>query len=252
MTAIPNLKVPITVQTDQVAPALRKAERDIAASAQRMSKIRAGITPALGAAGTGALGGLLGGLGSAGLGTAAVGIGALALPFAGAARALDSLESASKGAGAALDEFGRTGKQTFTATSAQLVRLAELERSMTARATFGQSFAIGAGAGGPQAVSTLQGAGSIWNMAGAGLGGLFSAALGGGQSINEIVAAMELAGAQTEAEGMRARAGLVFAEQQRRQSQQAFTAATGLSGIGPVSLLKDLLGAVNQLGKAIF
>lgn len=255
MTAIPNLKVPITVQTDTITPALRKAEREIAASAARMERIKGALSPALSAAGGGLLKPALAGLSATGLGTAGLGIGALAIPFAGAARALDSLESSSKGAGEALNEFSKTGKQTFTATSAQLVRLAELERSMTARATFGQSFAIGAAAGGPQAVSTLQGAGSIWNMAGAGLGGLFSAALGGGQSINEIVAAMQLAGARTETEGMRAQAALAFAQQQSREylTDPRMQRGAGVGGpITPTGILRDIFGAVNRLGKAMF
>jgi len=39
MSAIPNLKIPITIVTKDVGPALAKVERDVAASAAKVSKI---------------------------------------------------------------------------------------------------------------------------------------------------------------------------------------------------------------------
>jgi hypothetical protein len=245
MSAIPNLKVPITVQTDQVAPAMRKVEREVAASANRISKIRAAMTPALGAAGAGPLGGLLGGLGGAGLGGAAVGIGAGILPFAGAARALDSLESNTRGAGAALEEFRKTGKQTFTSNAAMLQQLAALEAQLKPRATFGQAF--GAAAAGDN-VAGLSTAARVWNAMGAGLGSLVGAATGQGTSINEVISQMQFQMAATEDEARRAQARLIFDQMQRRQTQQNFN----ITSNGPIGLTRELLGAVYRIGKAVF
>lgn len=246
MTAVPNVKVPITVQTDQVAPAMKKVEKEVSASANRIAKIRAAMQPTLGAAGAGPLGGLIGGLGGAGMGGAAVGLGAAILPFVAAGRALDTLESASKGAGAALEEFKKTGKQTFTGSVAMLEQLAAIEKQMAPRTTFGQAFAAGAAA--PGTVDALGGLSRVWNAAGAGLGGLASMATGSGISVNEIIAAMSLQMASNENDARRAQARLAFDQQQRMATQ----AATGMTGFGPISILRDIFGAVNGLGKAIF
>lgn len=246
MTAVPNVNVPITVQTDQVAPAMKKVEKEVAASAGRISKIRAAMQPTLGAAGAGPLGGLIGGLGGAGLGGAAVGIGAAILPFVAASRAMDTLESASKGAAAALAEFKATGNQTFTGNVVMLERLAAIEKQITTRTTFGQAFAVGAAA--PGTVDTLGGLGRAWNAAGAGLGGLASAATGSGITVNEIIAAMSLQMATNENEARRAQARLIFDQQQRI----AIQTRTGGLGAGPVGTLRDLFGAVNRIGKAVF
>jgi hypothetical protein len=243
VSAIPNLKVPITVTTDQVAPAMKKAEREMTASAQRMSKIRAALQPSLGVAGAGPLGGLVGGLGAAGLGGAAIGIGAATLPFAGAARALDALESNTRGAGAALAEFRSTGKQTFTGSVAMLERLAEIESQMKPRTTFGQAFSAAAAG---DNIGTLSTGARVWNAAGAGLGGLVGSLTGQGTSINEIIAQMQLQMAATEDEAQRARARLAFDEMKRREAQQAG------SNIGPIGMIGELFGAVNRIGKAIF
>jgi len=217
MSAIPNLKIPITVQTDQIAPAMRKAEREVAASAQRMSRIRAAMQPALGVAGAGPLGALAGGLGAAGLGGAAIAVGAAVLPFAGAARALDTLESTTKGANAALEEFRKTGRQTFSGNVAMLQRLAEIEAQMKPRTTFGQAF--GAAAAGAN-MDTLQRGARVWNAIGAGLGTLLSAATGGGESISELVSQVELQLASNENEARRAYANLVFDQRRRVEAQQ--------------------------------
>ncbi|MEY4093948.1 MAG: hypothetical protein RLZZ53_1147 [Acidobacteriota bacterium] len=246
MSAIPNLKVPITVQTDQVAPAMRKVEREVSASAARMSKIRAAMQPALGAAGAGPLGGLIGGLGASGLGGAAIGIGAAILPFAGASRALDTLESNTRGAGAALEEFRKTGKQTFTGSAVMLERLAAIEQRMTARTTFGQAFAAGAGTDGN--IGGLQTLGRVWNAAGAGLGGLVGSLTGQGTSVNEIIAQMQLQMASNEDEARRAQARFIFDRMERERIQRQ----AGITGMGPFSVARDLLGAVNRIGKAVF
>lgn len=245
MTALPNLNVPITVQTDQVAPAMKKVEQQVSASAARMSKIRAAMQPALGVAGAGPLGGLIGGLGASGLGGAAIGIGAATLPFAGAARALDSLESSTRGAGAALEEFRKTGKQTFTGSAAMLERLAAIESQMRPRTTFGQAF--GAAAAGENIGGLSTGA-RVWNAMGAGLGGLFGALGGQGTSVNEVIAEMQMQIASTEDEARRAQARLIFDRMERQRIQQQ----AGITGMGPFSVARDLLGAVNRIGKAVF
>lgn len=163
MSAIPHLNIPLTVQTDQVAPAMKKAEREIKSSTERMSKIKAVLMPGLGAAGAGPLGGVLGGASGA-LGGGALAIGAIALPFLAASKAMDTLRAQVQGAGEALKQFRETGKQNFAPNAVLLKNLADMESRLSQDSKLGlmgTTFAAtssGGTAGGPEMLArTLEG-----------------------------------------------------------------------------------------------
>lgn len=129
MSAIPNLKIPVTVVTDQVAPAMKKVEKEISESAARIGKMKSAAMPALGALGAGPLGGILGGIsgmGGAGMGIAGIGAAFLA-PILASAKLQDALAAQAKGAGQAFEQFKETGAQTAQMNSVLLQRLAQLE-----------------------------------------------------------------------------------------------------------------------------
>ena len=132
MTAIPSLKIPITVITDQVAPALRKVERDVRSSTERMARAKSMMMPAL--RGMGAAGGMgmFGGMGPAG-----IGIGIAMAPMLAASQWVETFAEQTKGAGAALAQFREGAGQVFAANSVILKRLAEREPS--AQAAMGTS-----------------------------------------------------------------------------------------------------------------
>jgi hypothetical protein len=134
MSALPTLKIPVVVNTEQVPVAMKKVERTVADSAQRISRIRASITPSLGALGAGPVGGMLSGVGGLGGGFAgaAVGIGLGMAPFLAASKMMKIFEAESKGATDALAKFNETGTQVFAANSTILKRLADMEQQ-TAR-----------------------------------------------------------------------------------------------------------------------
>ena len=247
MSAIPNLKVPITVQTDQVAPAMKKVEKEVAASASRMSKIRSALTPAMGVAGAGPFGALAGGLGAGGMGGAAVGLAAITLPFASASRVIDSMESEVRGATEALRQFRDTGKLTMAANSVMLERMAALEAGIKPRGSFGQAFGVAVGEGGQGGLGAMS---RMWNAAGAGLGTLVGSIFGGGQSINEIFSQMGVQMAENEDEARRAQAQLIFDQMKRREAEAAGTNIGPISGT--INVLTDILGAVSELGRRIF
>lgn len=148
MSAIPNLKIPVTVVTDQVPKALAKVETDVKASAARMSKVRASLGALGGAIGAGPLGGAgsaLGGQIGGGLG---VGLAGAGLAFGFAQRMEQEVRSSVKGAAAALDEFRKTGEQTFAANSVILQRQAQMESSFgQGQRGFGAGFATGISGG---------------------------------------------------------------------------------------------------------
>ena len=163
MSAIPHLNIPLTIVTDQVAVGMRKAEAEIKASAQRMAKVKAAMMPALGAVGGGQLGGLLGGAGAT-LGGGALAIGAIALPFLAASKAMDILKQQVTGAGDALKTLQETGKQNFAPNAVLLRSLAQTESRMqqdSRLGLLGTTFAatnMGGVAGGPEMLArTLDG-----------------------------------------------------------------------------------------------
>lgn len=130
MSALTTLNIPVTVHTDQVAPAMKKVEKTVADSAARIGKIRTAMMPGLGALGAGPAGGVLGGLGGlgAGFGAGAIGIGLGLAPFLAASRMVKIFENETKGASEALRQFNETGTQTFAANSELLKRFAEMEQ----------------------------------------------------------------------------------------------------------------------------
>jgi len=130
MSALTTLNIPVTVHTDQVAPAMKKVEKTVADSAARIGKIRTAMMPGLGALGAGPVGGVLGGLGGlgGGFGAGAIGIGLGLAPFLAASRMVKIFENETKGASDALKQFNATGTQTFAANSELLKRFAEMEQ----------------------------------------------------------------------------------------------------------------------------
>jgi hypothetical protein len=137
MSAIPNLKIPITIVTKDVGPALAKVERDVAASAAKVSKIGSGMGGGgMGAAGKSLVAGgnaMLGGgpLGamSMALGPFGVAIGGTAAGLLAANAVIDMFAESTKGAGAALDVFNAGGGQTMAINVVLLERLASLEKA---------------------------------------------------------------------------------------------------------------------------
>lgn len=135
---LPNLVIPVTVQTDDVDRGLTAVERKLRNSAAKMKRLGTTAGAAGGAGGglkaqqgtallggvgkLGPISGALGGLGGAGLAMAAP----LAM-FGLAAQSVATMAAATKGAGEALELFQKTGEQTFTANSEYLKKLAALE-----------------------------------------------------------------------------------------------------------------------------
>lgn len=144
---LPELKIPVTVQTDGVDRGLSAVEKKLRNSAARMRRIQAASTPAAAGGGgmalkasqgtaflggigkIGPVAGLLGGMGGVGM--------ALAAPMAAfgfAAQQVQMLAQMTKGANEALAEFAKTGEQTFAVNSEYLKKLAALEAQAQAAA----------------------------------------------------------------------------------------------------------------------
>lgn len=136
MPSLPKVHVPVVVTTEGVDKGLKDAEAKMRNSAARMSKIqagpskagqalKAGATSALGMGGFGSIGGAVGSFGPQGAAAAAI----LASPFIASAKLMEVMNDATKGATKALEDFRKTGQQTFAANSVILERLAALEKS---------------------------------------------------------------------------------------------------------------------------
>lgn len=177
MSAIPQLNIPVVVQTEQVAPGLKKVERAVADSAKRMGDTAKKMAPALGIFGGGQLGaGLstmanMGGVG----GTAAAGIGAIALPMMAMSRMAEEVANSVKGSSAALEQFTKTGEQTFAANSAVLKILASIEKGLPAKNLgIAGSMAVGAGEGAGIFGDAWNGISGLANSTAAWYGSMFS------------------------------------------------------------------------------
>lgn len=136
MPSLPKVHVPVVVTTEGVDKGLADAERKIRASAKRMERVsaspspggqalKAGATSALGIGGFGAIGGAAAALGVGGAAAAA----GIAAPFIASAKLMQTMTEATKGATKALEDFRKTGEQTFAANSVILERLSMLEKS---------------------------------------------------------------------------------------------------------------------------
>jgi hypothetical protein len=170
-TKLPNLVIPVTVQTDGVDRGLTAVERKLRNSAAKMKRLggAAGAAGATGGGGgglrasqgTALLGGLgklgpisgaLGGLGGAGLAMAAP----LAL-FGMASQYVETMARATKGATEALDLFKQTGEQTFTVNSEFLRKLSALESQSQIAAGLPDmvtAFAVGGARAGEKSILT--------------------------------------------------------------------------------------------------
>lgn len=235
MPSLPKVHVPVVVTTEGVDKGLADAERKMRASAKRMEKVSAGPTPgtqalkagatsALGIGGFGAIGGTVGALGAGGAAAAA----GLAAPFIASAKLMQTMSEATKGATKALEEFRKTGEQTFAANSVILERLSMLEKS-TAKSlpSLGQVFtAAGADAETGRAAGMFEWAREFQDglrIATAALG-----AFAGGKSADQIKTEMLLA-TSNEAGALQLRGRI--AEQERiRQAEPGnmFTTAMDL------------------------
>lgn len=136
MPSLPKVHVPVVVTTEGVDKGLSDAERKMRSSAKRMERmsatatpgtqaLKAGATSALGIGGFGAIGGAVGALGVGGAAASA----GLAAPFIASAKLFQTMNEAAKGATKALEDFRKTGEQTFAANSVILERLSALEKS---------------------------------------------------------------------------------------------------------------------------
>lgn len=220
MTAITPLKIPITVNTSQVAPAMKGVEKTVADSAQRISKIRGAVTPALGGLGLGQGASMLGGFtqlgGGAGAAAAVAGAGALGLaaPLKLSEMYLSKMAEASRGASEALKQFNETGQQQYAANSAILQQYAQLEQR--ARGLSGDqtsltgNFMVGASRGG--ATSFLDREAAIISEGWKGIGA-FLGTLAGGGSIREATLQEKLAGTMSESEAARIQTEIAKARQ---------------------------------------
>ena len=147
MSALPTVNVDLKVNTADVAPSMRKAERQIADSASRISQLQSGLSPFASQVGLGGPVSMLGGFakfGAAGMGAGALGLG-MAAPGLAADTYFSRMAAASAGASKALEQFVQTGQQTMAANSVILKRLAEMEQVAAAaqQGGFWQSFWTG-------------------------------------------------------------------------------------------------------------
>lgn len=220
MTAITPLKIPITVNTTQVAPAMKSVEKTVANSAQRISQIRGAITPALGGLGLGQGGSMLGGLtqlgGGMGAGAAVGGAFAIgmAAPFAASQKYFQAMASSSQGASDALTKFHETGQQTYAANSALLTQYASLEQRVKGLAGDQTSITGNflAGAAGGEATSWLDREMAVISEGWKGIGA-FIGTLAGGGSFKQASLQEQLTGTMSESEAMRLQTEIAKARQ---------------------------------------
>lgn len=136
MPSLPKVHVPVVVTTEGVDKGLADAERKIRASAKRMETVSAGPTPgaqalkagatsALGVGGFGAIGGAAAAFGAPG----AIAVAGIAAPFIASSKLMDVMNESTKGATKALEDFRKTGEQTYAANNVILERLSMLEKS---------------------------------------------------------------------------------------------------------------------------
>jgi len=241
MTAITPLKIPITVNTSQVAPAMKSVEKTVADSAQRISRIRGAITPALGALGMGqgasVLGGLtqFGGVGGAAAAGAGALIGGAMLPNKIAEKYFAAMAQSSEGASEALKQYNATGRQTFAANSALLREYAAMEeraKAMNAasdKTTFTGNLLSAAARG--RSSSWIDQEMMVIREGTKGIGAFLGAILGGG-SVREAMLAEQLTGTTSEAEAQRIRTEQAKARQSGEYSP--------LMGVAAIQFLKGI------------
>jgi hypothetical protein len=219
MSALTTLNIPVTVHTDQVAPAMKKVEKTVADSAARIGKIKAAVMPGLGALGAGPLGSVLGGVagtGTIGMGIAGVGAAFMA-PILAATKLQDALNAQTKGAAQAFEEYKKTGMQTAQLNSVLLQRLATLEKQqaggqpMGFMAAFEQANISVANANIRTGVQSAEGIGGWWSKTGTEVGA-FLGSVAGGADIQEAFMEAKLS---TAGEGV-ARQTSAELEQYRR------------------------------------
>jgi hypothetical protein len=241
---VPNIKVPVTVDASGVDGQLRKVERKFKDSQQRLSKARAAATPAFGALGGGALGGIAGGIGQLGFGGGVAGAGLLAAaaPLLVANRVIEAFATATKGSTEALKQFRDTGVNVTGINSALLETLAAMEaraQKIAGGPTLAQAFLGGAGT---DSNMLLEGASLLKDGA---LG--LSAAVGAitsGKTFQEAFLAMQLPTAG-ESRGEQLKLEMEQAAMQRKPGESALLDIGAAGGFGPVfSLYSQLVRAL--------
>jgi hypothetical protein len=241
MTAITPLKIPITVNTSQVAPAMKGVEKTVADSAQRISKIRGAITPALGGLGLGQGASMLGGFtqlgGGAGAGAAAGGALALGLaaPYVAANKYFQLMASSSQGASDALLKFNETGQQTYAANSAILRQYANLEQKAKVLATGDQTTLAGnflSAAQGGMSTTALDRELLVIKEGYKGIAA-FLGTLAGGGSFKEAALQEQLTGTMSESEAARLQTEMAKARQ--------------ANGMNAVDVLVPILGTLKLI-----
>jgi hypothetical protein len=250
MTAITPLKIPITVNTSQVAPAMKQVEKTVANSAQRISQIRGAITPALGGLGLGQGASMLGGftqLGGGAGGAAAAG-GALALgmaaPIVVANKYFETMANSTKGASDALRQFNETGRQQYAANSVVLQQYADIEQR--AKQIMGSEMTSIVGnfmttaAGGGAAPTRLEQELMVIKEGYKGISAFLGTLIGGG-SMREAGLQEQLTGTLSESEAQRLK--MEIAKERQNPSVGAADIAGGLAFpiYGMYRLMKELL-----------
>lgn len=242
MAKVSNVKVPVTVDASGVEGQLRKVEKKFKESQGRMAKARAAATPAFGALGGGALGGIAGGIGQLGFGGAAASAGLLAAsaPLLAANRIIEAFAEATKGSTDALAKFRETGINATGINSALLETLSAFEQQAQKAAggpTLAQAFLGGAG---PGANVLLDGA-SLLKEGALGL----SSALGAitsGKTLEQAFLALQLPTAG-ESRSEQLTVEMQRAESQRRPFDAGYLDVLGVSN-PVISLTTQLLRAL--------
>ena len=234
---LPEVKIPVTVDTRDVDSGVRAIQYKMGALQKKLAKMQpAGAlggglkaqqaTAFLGGVGKlGPAAGVLGGLGGAGA--------ALAAPAALAMMArqhVEALAQMTKGASEAFATFKRTGEQSFAVNSAVLKVLAETERSAQAAAKipgYLESFRIGGAAiadqGGP---GTMEQISTFMSQMSAAAG----AFMGGGTFRESSIAALMVTASEEQAK--------VLSEEMRKAGQDRMA--------GEVGYLETLFGNFNM------
>lgn len=248
MSRLPTAVIPVTVDTRDVDAGVRHIQHKMAGLQKKLAKMQpagalgGGLKASQGTAflgGVGKLGpaaGLLGGMGAGGMAAAAPA--ALAMMARGHVEAMAAL---TKGATDALNQFKRTGEQTFAINSEVLARLADAERGAQAAARvpgYREAFQIGMTGPDQGGAGTLEQISTFMSQASAAAGAFL-----GGKSLEEAALAAQLVTA-TEAQAKAIGEELRRLEQERMRGEtSALSSALGNFNLR-IEQLAILLGKV--------
>lgn len=231
MSALPTMHIPVVVNTEKVAPAMKAVEKTVSESAARLSKIKSAINPIAGSLGGGQFASIVGGLsGGSALGIGAIGAG---LPILALMKGMDALENNTRGASEALKQFRETGKLTMAANSQALEILAAKEQQAATMNQggrgFGYGFSVSAEPTSPAAVLKTA-LSDVWTQLGSIAG---SGLMNSNSSLQEAWLSAQLSTAKTEPEAERLRKELEAAKAERL--------SYGDTNIGPITNLMKVV-----------